>query len=516
MTTSLDLTKTPTTTASRPPLTIAIATSEAVPFSKTGGLADVSSALARALAARGHSVHLFVPMYQPAKLRELEGIEFQRKEPFRVQIGDKSVVGTACLCNLPDTSLKVWLINQPEYYDRAELYQNRGEDYPDNSERFIFFSRAVLKVLKKVRIQPDVVHSNDWQTGLIPALIEIEGRGSNTSVARASTIFTLHNMAFQGTFWHWDMPLTGLDWKYFNWEQMEQYGHINLLKTGIVFSDRITTVSPTYADEIQTSEFGCGLDGVLRNRRSVLSGILNGIDAEIWNPKTDPFLVANYDAASFEDGKPVCKSAIQSRLNLPVRRRVPLIGMVSRMTGQKGFDLIGEIASRLLKHDVQLAFLGTGDQRYSELLRNLAEEYPDRVSVTVGFDEGLAHEIEAGSDIYLMPSRYEPCGLNQMYSLAYGTVPVVRATGGLADSVVDATPENIANKTANGFCFTEYSDEALLLALARAVAAFEDKSLWRQLVHTGMQTDWSWNRSATEYEAVYRAAMSSRSSAVPR
>ncbi len=303
----------------------------------------------------------------------------------------------------------------------------------------MFLSRAVTTLAQQLRLRPDIIHANDWQTALIPALLAIEGRGPNVTDTTAS-VFTIHNMAFQGLFWHWDMLLTGLDWKYFNLHQMEFYNQLNLLKTGLVFADMVTTVSPTYAREIQTPEFGYGLDSVLRSRRNDLVGILNGVDTKIWNSQTDPALPANFSIADVDEGKRACKRALQSEFGLPTADDVPLFAMVTRLTDQKGLDLVAQAADRLSSKDVQLCVLGSGDAKYEGWLTELAKNLPEKVAVRIGFDDAMAHRIEAGADLFLMPSRFEPCGLNQMYSLIYGTVPIVRATGGLADSVVDANP----------------------------------------------------------------------------
>lgn len=487
---------------------IVLASSEAVPFSKTGGLADVVSALAKALARRGHEVWLVVPFHRGVlpsggALPAGETIE----PPLAVPVGEKKVEGRIMRSRLPGSQVTCLLIDQPAYFDRAGLYQDpqSGGDYSDNCERFVFFSRAVLQALKALQIQPDILHANDWQTGLIPALLQAEERG-RPFFARTGSVFTIHNMAFQGQFWHWDMRLTGLDWKYFNWKQMEFWGRLNLLKTGIVFADLVTTVSPTYAREIQTPEFGAGLEGVLRDRREDLVGILNGVDVELWNPETDTALPKNYSAETVLEGKAACKTALQREVRLPIRAEVPLFGMISRMTAQKGFDLLTACADDLMQFDVQLCFLGSGERKFERFVSGLSRRYPERVSATVGFDEVLAHRIEGGADAYLMPSRFEPCGLNQLYSLRYGTVPLVRAVGGLADSVVDTTARSLAERKATGFLFSDYTPACLRRQVQRAVQTYRQRRTWRQLAETGMRQDLSWNRSAAEYENVYHRA----------
>ena len=493
---------------------IVLASSEAVPFSKTGGLADVAAALPKALSHVGHDVSLMTPFYPQVAKRN--GSNAPGIEPtgltVRVGVGPKQVEGRILRSTLPGSNVKVFLIDQPIYFDRPGLYVENDQDFRDNSERFIFFSRAVMEATRVLGLNPDIMHANDWQTGMVPSLVNIEYRGTS-GFERTASVFTIHNMAFQGQFWHWDMLLTGLDWKYFNWRQMECYGHLNLLKTGIAFADLVTTVSPTYSREIQTPEFGCGLNGALSSRHDDLFGILNGVDTDVWNPETDPHIAQNYTFASLTDGKLACKIALQQRLNLPVRPSVMLIGSISRMTHQKGFQLLEQCSGMLLDQDVQFVFLGSGEPRFEEMLLKMAHDHPTKVATTIGYDEPLSHQIEAGSDAFLMPSEFEPCGLNQMYSLIYGTVPIVRSVGGLADSVVDANDENLANRTANGFSFREFRSDVLFWNICRARAMFADKQKWSQLQQAGMKADWSWKHSANEYIKVYERAIEKRLSA---
>ena len=490
---------------------IVLTSSEAVPFSKTGGLADVATALPKALAQVGHDVSLITPYY-PQVLKK-NGTDVPSIEPtglsIRVAVGSKQVEGKILRSTLPGSRVTVFLIDQPIYFDRPGLYVEQDQDYRDNSERFIFFSRAVIEATRVLGLKPDIVHANDWQTGLVPSLVNIEYRGT-PGFERTASVFTIHNMAFQGQFWHWDMLLTGLDWKYFNWRQMECYGHLNLLKTGISFADLVTTVSPTYSREIQTPEFGCGLNGALSSRHDDLLGILNGVDTEVWNPATDPHIAKNYSVTSLNDGKAACKAALQQRFGLPIRPSVMLLGSISRMTHQKGFQLLEECSGMLLDQDLQMIFLGSGEPRFEAMLLKMAHDHPSKVATTIGYDEELSHQIEAGADAFLMPSEFEPCGLNQMYSLIYGTVPIVRAVGGLADSVVDASDENLANGTANGFAFREFRSDVMFWNICRARAMFADKQKWNRLQHTGMKQDWSWKHSADEYLRVYERAMAKR------
>jgi starch synthase len=485
---------------------IVLATSEAVPYAKTGGLADAVSGLGKALAARGHEVTLILPYY-----RQLISEEIPRRHSGRfveVPVREKRFRAGVLESRLNRSKVRVLLIDHPHYYDRPGLYVENGRDYPDNCERFWAFSRFVMEAIRVFKLRPEIIHAHDWQTGLVPALQQIEYR-SRPGFERAAAVLTIHNMAYQGSFWHFDMDLTGLDSSYFNWRQMEHYGQINLLKTGIVFSDARTTVSPTYAREIQTAEYGCGLEGVLQHRSATLTGILNGIDTDIWNPETDPLIPSQFSKATIRQNKAVCKKFLQKRFNLPQNKNAPLCGMISRLSEQKGFDLLSEVITDLLREDVQLIFLGTGEKRYEQFVTNLAALRPDKVAATIGFDESLAHQIEAGSDVYLMPSRFEPCGLNQMYSQAYGTVPVVHRVGGLADSVIDCTPETLAERIATGFHFHPYQASAVMARLREALAAYHDKPVWDVLIHNGMSCDWSWNRSAEEYENVYAQACAS-------
>jgi len=485
---------------------IVLATSEAVPFAKTGGLADVCGALPLALAQLGHDVAVIMPAYRSAQRSgipiEPTGVELS------IPIGRKSVAGRLFQARFPGSNVPVYLVHQADYYDRAELYQSAGRDYPDNCERFVFFSRAVMEAIRLLELDVDILHCNDWQTGIVPAYHKIEYRGV-PRFERAASLITVHNLAFQGTFWHWDMLLTGLDWKYFNWHQMEFFGQLNLLKTGLVFADAINTVSPRYAEEIQTAPLGCGLEGVLQHRRSVLSGIANGVDYSQWNPETDPNIPTAYGAGSVRLGKSACRVALQQEFHLPRDNGgAPVLAFVGRLTEQKGVDLlVAAISEWVQAGGVQWVILGTGDPKFQEQLQTLAQRHPQKVAVRFEFSERLAHLIEGGADMFLMPSRFEPCGLSQLYSLKYGTVPIVRSTGGLADTVTNATDETLAGGTATGFSFHDYSAFALSETLRRAVALFGKPDVWDRIVQTCMTQDWSWGRSAREYVALYERTL---------
>jgi starch synthase len=487
-------------------LNVLFATGECVPFAKTGGLADVCGALPVELARAGHRPAVIMPAYRQVHFagRPIEPLGLD----FIIPIGGKTVTGHLLRSSLPHEDVPVYLVQQDDYYDRDELYRADGEDYVDNCERFVFFCRAVMEAIRLLELNVDVLHLNDWQTGLAAAYLNVQYRHM-PRYRNIACLMTLHNLAYQGVFWHWDMLLTGLDWKYFNWHQMEFHDRLNLLKTGIVFADSINTVSPRYAREIQTHPLGCGLDGVLSHRRDVLSGIVNGVDYQIWNPAGDPHLAVNYGVRNWRDGKLACKTALQREVGLPEQADLPLIGFIGRLADQKGIDLIARIVADWSEHrPVQWVLLGEGEPVWERTLRELANQHPDRVAVRPEFCDPLAHRIEAGADIFLMPSRYEPCGLNQLFSLKYGTVPVVRCTGGLADTITDTTDQTLANGTATGFHFREYADWALEEALSRACNMFSgDQTAWTQLVNTGMRQDWSWARSAEKYVELYKTTI---------
>ncbi len=421
---------------------IAIVASEVVPFSKTGGLADVAGALPKFLEKRGHEVCVFTPLYKAV---------WDKFHPTRtnhrisVPVGSDLVQGEVWRETLPDSNVTVYFIGNDNYFYRDGLYGDEKGDYSDNCSRFVFFSRGVLEAIKALNLKPDLINSNDWQSGLIPVYAKIADF-DDPSIRKAAHVFTIHNLAYQGLFWHWDIPLTNIGWEHFNYKELEFYGKVNFMKGGIVFADTITTVSPTYAKEIQADEeSGAGLDGVLRDRGADVVGILNGIDYSVWNPEIDDLIPKKYSLDK-PKGKAECKAELQKYAGLPAQPNVPLVGTISRLVDQKGFDLIAEIIDPLMQEEMQFVLLGTGLEKYHALFTEIVRRYPDKAAAFLKFDNKLAHMIEAGSDMFLMPSHYEPCGLNQMYSLKYGTVPVVRATGGLADTITDATPENAGRR----------------------------------------------------------------------
>jgi len=490
-------------------LNILFASSEVFPFAKTGGLADVAGALPVALSKLIGEVTVVLPAFRHIYKSNLKIEELPIY--FDIPVGGRIASGQLLKSYLPNSDVPIYFVKNDEYFDRPELYREAGNDYQDNCERFVFFSRAVLEAIHLLNLNVDLLHCNDWQTGLIPAYLEIEYRATK-GYENIASMLTIHNMAYQGNFWHWDMLLTGLDWKYFNMHQLEFFGHLNCLKAGIVFADAITTVSPRYAEEIQSQPMGCGLEGVLRERSSVLNGIVNGVDYTRWNPATDEKIAAKYDLSNWQSNKPRCKHELQQEFNLPTNPDVPVIGMVGRMADQKGFDLVAKVIRERAKTcDCQWVILGTGEPHHEEMLRELHTLFPNKIGLKVEFCEGKARRVEAGSDMFLMPSLYEPCGLNQLYSLKYGTVPVVRETGGLADTIVDTTPITLEAGTANGFSFREYSAEALEDVLERAISTYrEDKQTWQQVVETGMQQDWSWDRSAQQYAELYEATVAAK------
>ena len=463
--------------------------SEVAQFSKTGGLGDVAGALPRALAARGHRVVVVTPRYGTID-PEAKGLE---RLPHGLWAG-----GHGFALYRADGPAPVYFVEHEHFFGhRRGLYVEHGRDYADNAERFAFFTRAALSVPRAVGLSPEILVLNDWQTALAPWLLSHEFAGQPWA-AKVRTVFTIHNLSYQGVFGADAIHRVGLPSYVLRPEAMEFHGALNLMKAGLVFSDALATVSPNYAREIQTPEFGEGLDGLLRHRAQRLTGILNGIDVEDWDPTKDRHLPARYSAQDLA-GKARCKEALQREMGLPVRADVPLVASVGRLAEQKGMDLVAATLPELLGMDVQLALLGSGQHHYEELFRRVARERPDRLAARIGFDEGLAHRIEAGADLFLMPSRFEPCGLNQMYSLRYGTVPVVRAVGGLDDTVEDWD----GHDRGTGIKFRDYHPGALLWGLRRALDAFRDRRAWLGLIARGMAQDFSWDSSAARYEELF-------------
>jgi starch synthase len=476
---------------------ILFAASEAAPFAKTGGLADVAGSLPPALAALGNDVRLVMPRYRCV---DADRFGLKRVASFSVPLGswqERCDVLQGSLGN----KITVYFVNKDIYFDRPELYQTRLGDFRDNAERFTFFSRAVLELCRSLDFAPDIVHCNDWQTGLVPFFLKTFYHGS-APFERTKSVFTVHNLGYQGTFWHWDMRLLGAGWEHFTPEGLEFWGKISFLKAGLVYSDIITTVSKTYSREIQTPEYGHGLEGVLAKRTSDLFGIVNGIDYDEWDPAKDGTIAQKYSVAR-PAGKAACKADLLKKTGLR-ENGGPLAGMVSRLVDQKGLDILTEALQDMMSLGLQFVVLGTGEEKYHRLLTKEADRYPDRMRVLFKYDDQLAKRIYAGADLFLMPSRYEPCGLGQLIALRYGAVPVVRKTGGLTDTVQDYNPRT---GKGTGFVFKDYSAPAFVECLERALGVYKDSKKWKQLARCCMVQDFSWEHSAKEYEKVYKKAM---------
>ena len=479
--------------------------SEALPFSKTGGLADVLGALPPALARLGWDATVVLPRYRGGEAGRPAGA-------FSLTVGGQS--HDVALYEAPLDGARAVLVDVPALFDRDGLYGAGNADYPDNPRRFAFLVRAALEYAARAPAAPSVVHAHDWQAALAPVYLKTR-YAAHATLAGTPCVFTIHNLAYQGQFEVDWLPRLDLSWDLMGVDALEFWGRISLLKGGINYSELVTTVSPRYAQEIQTPEFGFGFDGILRRRSEDLYGVLNGIDVGQWNPARDPHLPAAYSADDLS-GKRAAKVAVLQHYGLRADERAvsrPLVGMISRMVDQKGFDLIAALPTELAALDASFVVLGTGEARYQDFWRELAARHPDRIGARIGFDEGLAHLIEAGADVFLMPSRFEPCGLNQMYSMRYGTVPVVRRVGGLADTVRDYTA---GASDATGFAFDEYTPRTLLETLSRALALFRDPARWRALQLTGMRQDHSWDRSAREYVKIYERAMNRGPRLAPR
>jgi len=485
-------------------LKIAFITPEAVPFAKTGGLADISGVLPGLFSKSGHAVKLFMPMYRQVseKYQKLESVIKDVKIP----IAGKNYLADIFLFNDKATGLDIYFISNKEFFDRPELYRDNktGKDYKDNLNRFLFFSEAVLETFRKLDWAPDVVHANDWQTALVPTFLKTKYK-DDPFFSKTASIFTIHNMAYQGQFPAEEFKNIGLNKGYFAPEAyFEFWGRVNLMKAAVSLTDIVTTVSPTYAKEIQESEeYGMGLEGILKKRTNDLYGILNGVDYEIWSPGRDKLITAPYTAKNVT-GKKKNKQALIKLAGLPYKKKQPLICMISRLDSQKGFDLLKEIMEQVLQLDLQFILLGTGSKQYHDYFTKLARKFPESFKPFLEFEDRLAHQIEAGADIFLMPSRYEPCGLNQMYSLKYGTVPIVRKTGGLADTIVDFDEKTL---TGTGFVFEEYSSDELFKTIKRARNIFDKKKVWGKLISHGMAQDFSWENSAKKYLELYQKAL---------
>jgi len=473
---------------------VAFLASEVIPYAKTGGLADVAGALPKFLAGLGAEVRVFMPLYREVRKKNL---------PLEKVLDDASLdmgggkLTYAVFAHRAD-GVTVFFIDRPEYFDRDQLYGTAAGDYPDNGERFAFFCRAALETMREIGFSPDIVHGHDWQSALTFAFLRTTYAG-DAFFARTRTLFTIHNLAYQGLFDKPVLDLVGLPAALFNMNDLEFYGKVNALKAGILYTDAVTTVSPRYSREIQTPEFGCGLDGLLRSRAGALFGILNGVDYRDWDPANDRLIPHRFYPADLR-GKKACRDHLAREFGLAAPADLPVAGMVTRLAGQKGLDIVCDALDDLLGLGLSLVILGTGDKKIQDFLLAAQKKSPDRIGLKIAFDERIAHTIYAGSDIFLIPSRYEPCGLTQMYAMKYGTIPVVRATGGLDDSVQEFDP---MAGTGNGFKFAAAEPGPLVEAAGRAAAAFKRPNEWGRLVSNAMAADFSWERSAAAYLALY-------------
>jgi starch synthase len=477
---------------------ITILASEAVPFAKTGGLGDVIMALSKELVKSGHQVTVMLPLYQGISVMPT-GL----MSPLRFLFAGRHI--TYSIVEAQYAGIKMVFIDAPDYFHRSGIYGDWHGDYRDNDERFVFFTRACLDYYVRKNERPDIFHCNDWQTALTPVFLKTHYHAH--PLGRIPVVFTVHNVAYQGVFPSTRFFLLDIGWEYFTSETLEFFGNVNFMKGGLIFTDLITTVSKRYSYEIQTPEFGYKLDGVFRSRSGSLFGILNGIDEEIWNPEKDPLIARRYSLKDLT-GKNLCRRELLTSARWNPDTSLPIVGIISRLVTQKGFDLLEAAGERLLSMNLFLVVLGSGESRYEKFFESLRQRYPDRVALALKFDDVLAHKIEAGADMFLMPSRYEPCGLNQMYSLKYGTVPIVRATGGLDDTVHEW---DWNSETGNGFKFYPYSPEALLESAGRARNLYENKSAWLKIMQNGMSGDYSWKNAARQYVELYEKAVQLKS-----
>jgi starch synthase len=480
--------------------------SEVVPFAKTGGLADVSFALPQAIKELGHEIRVMMPKYGFISERKFGIHEIIRLKEMDIPVGDKLQKGSAKASFIvgQKTKVQVYFLESEVYYNRNGLYVDpkTKKDYPDNDERFIFFCKGVIETLRKLGWRPDVIHCNDWQTALVPVYLKTTYK-DDPLLKGIKTILTIHNIGYQGVFPKESFLKSGLPDEIF--PQIQHNGSFNFLKAGILYADFITTVSPTYAKEIiSDDELGAGLSDVLRKRKRDIFGILNGVDYSVWSPETDKFIPVPYGVQTIES-KYENKKALLKHFGLEYNENIPVVAQISRLAEQKGFDLIEEIIDKMMELDLQYIVLGTGEPRYEEMLERIKKKYPKKVGIHIGFSEELAHLIEAGADIFLMPSKYEPCGLNQMYSLRYGTVPVVRKTGGLADTVEEFNPKT---GRGTGFLFEKYNGQELLKALKKALNLYKNKKVWLKLMKNGMVKDFSWSVSARKYVELYEKLVS--------
>lgn len=490
-------------------LKILFVTSELFPFVKTGGLADVSAALPQMLTELGHEVRILVPKYGAIDSRKYKIHDVVRLKDINLKIGDREIIFSLRSSFLPSPKVRVqiYFLDSPDYFgNRKSLYSDpiTGEEYKDNDERFILLTRAVFELSQKLLWSPDIIHCNDWQCGLIPAYLK-NIYNNDPHFTNFKTLFTIHNISYQGVFPKTTFDKTGLPASLNSEKGILHNGKVNYLKSGLLFADCINTVSECYAKEIVSDpKLSNGLNTLLKKRQNDLYGLVNGIDESEWNPEKDKFIPKKFSLKTLEN-KAVNKQALVERFNLKYDENIPVIGIISRLTEAKGVDLIIDAFDKLMKHNIQVVLLGTGERKYHQAIDKFARKYSDKFACYLGFNDELAHLIEAGADMYLMPSKYEPCGLNQMYSLAYGTVPIVRETGGLADTI---TRYDEKTGTGNGFMFKNFDSSAMLKEIERAIKIFYDKSAWMKIVKEGMKIDFSWRASAKKYLDLYKKVLS--------
>ncbi len=476
--------------------------SEVVPFAKTGGLADVAGALPKELTKLGHEVIVVMPRYKNIN-KEAYGATLEVSN-LEVHLGKVTISGAAYSACIPGSKTPIYFIENDQFYNRDGLYGDASGDYPDNDERFIYFSRAALLLAKRLNWKPDVIHCHDWQTGLIPVYLK-EYAKLDHFFQGIKSLYTIHNLAYQGVFDKQIMDKTSLSWDYFSVDKMEFWGKVNFMKAALCFADKISTVSERYSKEIQTDEYGCGLQGVLINRKDDLTGIINGVDYSVFSPDKDKLIPVKYSWDTIQ-GKAENKRALLDEVGLKFKKDTPVYGIVSRLAEQKGFDILSEIFETFLQHNVQIVILGTGDQIYHKSLKELEEKYPNKFKVILKYDAKLAQLIYAGSDFFIMPSRFEPCGLGQLISLKYGTIPVVRETGGLADTIIDFDlAKDFEHDKGNGFVFAGYNSDELLQSLRDSLMVYHDEMAWQKIRHNAMNCDFSWKASAKSYIELFES-----------
>ncbi|MBP7652056.1 glycogen synthase GlgA [Candidatus Dependentiae bacterium] len=478
---------------------IAFFTSEVYPFSKTGGLADVSQGLPKAFKKKGEDIRIFTPYYECCEKFNPSLIPDSK---IFVRIGDADIEAYLYESRLPNSDVPVYFIGNKNLFFRETLYSRNNVDYEDNFLRFVLFQRASIEYLKKTNFYPDIIHSNDWPSALTSVYLKTIYA---LSFPLTKTVFTIHNIGYQGLYWVWDMKLTGLPFELFNWRQLEYYGKLNLLKAGIVFSDAVTTVSPTYSREIMSAQYAYGLQSVLEEHKNKVFGIINGVDYDEWAPESDGFISYKYDRTNLEN-KYKNKNVLLEMCGFSCNDE-PVFGMISRLVEQKGLKFIIDNIDKLMEKKMKIIILGTGDKGIESKLEAINEKYPGKFRAFIKFSSALSHLIEAGSDLYMMPSLFEPCGLNQLYSLRYGTIPLARRTGGLADTITDCNPSNIMNGEGTGFLFNNIDNSEFINKINYALTIFENKKLWNMLIQNAMSRDWSWNVSADKYIELYNSLL---------